>query len=61
MKFRTLYTDRARKLIDKIEEMEGLETIDYTIMNDAIGDTVIIVSGDKEEVQTLKQIFTMVY
>ena len=61
MKFRTLYTDKARKLIDKIERAEELETIDYYIENDAIGDTVITVSGDKEEVQTLKQIFTMVY
>lgn len=61
MKFRTLYTDRARKLIDKIERMEELETIDYVIENDALGDTVIIVSGDKEEVQTLKSIFEMVY
>lgn len=61
MKFRTLYTDRARKLIDKIERTEELETIDYVIENDAIGDTVIIVSGDKEEVQTLKAIFEMVY
>lgn len=61
MKFRTLYTDRARKLIDKIEVSEGLETIDYCIENNAIGDTVITVTGDKEEIQILKQIFTMVY
>lgn len=61
MKFRTMYTDRARKLIDKIEHWEGLETLDYVIENDAIGDTVIIVTGATEEVQRLKEIFNMVY
>ena len=60
MKFTTYYTDKARKTIDAIEKSEGLETIDYFIENNAIGDTVITVTGDKEEVQTLKEIFNMV-
>ena len=60
-KFTTYYNDRARKLIDQIEESEGLETIDYYIENNAIGDTMITVTGDKEEVTTLEQIFKMVF
>lgn len=61
MKFTTYYTDRARKLIDQIEKNEELETIDYVIENNALGDTIITVTGDKEEVKTLKEIFNMVY
>ena len=60
-KFTTYYTDRARKLIDKIEQAEGLETIDYYIENNALGDTVITVTGEAEEITTLEQIFKMVF
>ena len=60
-KFRTYYSDRARKLIDKIEETEGLETIDYVIANNAVGDTIITVSGDKEEITLLEQLFKLAF
>lgn len=61
MKFNTYYTSRAKKLIDQIKRNEELETISYTIKNTALGDTVIAVSGDREDVKTLKEIFNMVY
>lgn len=60
-KFRTHYSDRARKLIDQIEASEGLETIDYYIENNAIGDTMITVTGETEEITTLEHIFKMVF
>lgn len=61
IKFSTYYCDKARKLIDKIEEAEDLRTIDYYIENNALGDTMITVTGDREEIEVLEQIFNMVF
>lgn len=59
--FRTYYNSKAMELIEKIEKAEGLETLDINLERTALGDTLIVVSGETEEVKDLEQIFEMVY
>ena len=58
--FTTYRTTRAIELIIAICNSEKLD-VQTRYETNALGDDVIIVKGDKEEIETLKQIFNMVY
>lgn len=59
MKFKTYYNSKSARLVNDIIATEELE-VNVEIAADALGDTVIIVSGSKEEVKILKAIYEMV-
>ena len=58
--FRTYKNNRAIELIMAICNSEKLD-VQVGYEANALGDDMIIVKGDKEEVETLEQIFNMVY
>ena len=60
MIFRTYKNNRAIELVMAICNSEKLN-VSVAYKTDALGDDVIIVKGEREEVETLKQIFEMVY
>ena len=58
--FRTYKNNRAIELIMAICNSEKLD-VSVKYETNAIGDDMIIVKGDREEVETLEQIFNMVF
>lgn len=59
MKITVLYSSRSEKLINDIIKTENLSVVVERSEN-AIGDSIINVKGEKEEVQTLLEIYKMV-
>lgn len=59
MKFRTYYNSKSVKLVQAIIETENLDVTCKTEI-DAIGDTMIVATGSKAAIQTLKSIYDMV-
>lgn len=58
MIFRTYYTSTTAMLTNAIIESEDLDLVWAKVVN-ALGDTMIEVSGSKEDVGIFKAIFTM--
>jgi len=59
MTFRTYYNSKTIVNTERIIDAEELN-LKVTIKDDALGDTIIEVKGDKEEVKIFKQIFEMI-
>lgn len=59
MTFRTYANSRSIKMINDIVKAEDLN-VKISIKENAIGDTMIIVNGDKEEVEILREVYNMV-
>ena len=60
MKFRTNYNSKSAALVASIIENEDLAVSVNTTV-DALGDTVIVASGSREDVLVLRSVFEMVY
>lgn len=58
--FRAYYNGRSIKIIEDIIRAEDLDA-EVKIYTDALGDTIIEVTGDKETIKTVKDIFNCVY
>lgn len=58
--FRTYYNGRSIKIIEDIIRAEDLDA-EVKIYTDALGDTIIEVTGDKETIETVKDIFNCVF
>ena len=59
MTLRINKNSKSVKLVKDIIATEELElNVNYTV--DALGDSIILIEGDKEEVRTLKEIYEMV-
>lgn len=59
MTFRTYFNSKSAKLVDSIIKTEDLHVSWETVV-DALGDTMIEARGAKDDVQILRDIFTMV-
>lgn len=60
MTFRTYFNSRSMRTVSNIIKAEDLHVSVRTFV-DALGDDIIEVKGQREEIKVLKQIFTMVY
>lgn len=58
--FRTIVTTRAIKTIENIIKSEDLD-VTTRFYQDALGDSIIEIKGDKESIATLRDIFRCVY
>ena len=59
--FTTELNSRAAKLLATISENEELETVLFSIENNAIGDTVIVAYGRADEIKVLRDLFNCAY
>lgn len=57
---RFYYSNKALDLIRKIIKSENLKDLKFEIKDTTLGDTVIEVSGETEDVIILEQIYEMV-
>lgn len=59
MKFRTYYNSKSAYLVDTIIRVEDLG-VTWKVEVDALGDSVIVAAGPREDIQTLQSIFDTV-
>ena len=60
---RTLRIHKNSKSLELVEGIIEMEDMDVTIefITDALGDSMMVISGDKEEIDILEDLFYMVY
>lgn len=59
MTFKTYYNSKSVELVRTIATTEDLQ-ISYKLTSDALGDAVLEVTGNKEDIRILKEIYNTV-
>lgn len=57
--FRTYMNNKAMNMIKNVIRAEDLD-VAITVENNAIGDTMIVAVGDKEDIETLAIVYEMI-
>ncbi len=57
MKFQIYYCKKAADLLCDLIETEELENVEVEKKSNAVGDTMLVVTGDEKEVNFLRAVF----